>query len=256
MGILACKYFDDVGFVGLRIKERPKKPNVYIRNSYFGGMERVYLWDDVLRYSEGMNEHGVTILSNNFVNERVGSIYAKKFINKKNLQSKQRQIFELTNNIQIRKALFSETPKEALDILTTYESLGVSIVFNASECFLLKSVYLRNEYLYSITEVSKEDVLLQVLPLMANRDFDEFIRQLKITREYNEFFKFVVPDLRTENTSYESLMIASRKSIHFRPVNCNAMLSTSTSTGSENKLTFSIVKKEINKPYQIFDLYK
>jgi len=256
MGILACKFFDDVGFVGLRIKERPEKPNVYIRNSYFGGKERVYLWDDILRYSEGMNEDGVTILSNNFVNEKIGAEYAKKFIKKKSLNQKPRQIFEITNNIQIRKALLSMTAKEAADVLIEYEALGVSVIFNSSECYLLKAVYFENVYYYTLIPILKDDLLLQVLPLSANKDLSEFIRQLKITRDYDEFFKYVVPDLRTEQTSYESLLIPNRKAINFRPVNCNLAFSSSTNSGSENKLTFSIVKKELIKPFQLFDLYK
>lgn len=256
MGLLACRYFDNVGFVGIRIKERPEKPTVYIRNSEFGGIERIYLWDDVSRYSEGMNEHGVTIISNNFVNEQAALEYSMKFSQKQNIQSKSRQITEITNNIQIRKALIADTVQKALDTLIEFESTGISIVFDATSCFLLKSLYIKNIYYYAVLPVPKEEVCLQFLPVNKSRNFDEFLRQLKLTRFYDEFFKYIIPSLRTDTTSYESLLIPAKCLIQFRPIHCNTVFSTASTQNKDNKLRLLIDNKEIEQEYQFSMLYK
>lgn len=256
MGLLCCKYFDNVGFVGIRIKERPEKPTVYIRNSEFGGIERIYLWDDVSRYSEGMNEFGVTIISNNFTNEKVAADYATKFLQKENVQSKPRQIFEITNNIQIRKALIADTVQKAINTLLEFESTGVSIVFDSVSCFLLKSLYLKNVYYYTVIQVPKEEVCLQFLPVDKSRDFNEFTRQLRLTRFYDEFFKYIIPSLRTETTCYESLLIPAKCLIQFRPIHCNSVFSTVSNQNKDNKLTLFIDNKETEQEFQFSTIYK
>jgi hypothetical protein len=252
MGLLACKYFDNVGFVGLRIKERTKEPTVYIRSSAFGGMERLYLWDNVIKYSEGMNEHGVSVMSNNYASD-LSKEQIQTFVSKSIVQKKERQRTDKTNNIQIRKALLAETVNDAIEALIESEATGISVVFDSMNCALFKAMAIDNLYYYFIVQIERDEMVYQALSLSNEKDHQDFFRQMKITRDYDDFFKYLVPEMRTENTNYESILVPSKKEIQYRAVNCNTVF---TSSSRQEKLTLSILKKKATELFQFSELYK
>ena len=63
MCVIAAKYFEKTGWVGVKNRDRNYKPTVHVRQSYRGGIERMYIWDEKTKYTEGLNEFGVSILS-------------------------------------------------------------------------------------------------------------------------------------------------------------------------------------------------
>ena len=63
MCIVALKHFDDLGWVGVKNRDRNYKPSIMVKQSFSRGIERIYLYDEKTKYTEGMNENGVSILS-------------------------------------------------------------------------------------------------------------------------------------------------------------------------------------------------
>jgi len=54
MCIVALKYFTDGGWVGVKNRDRNYKPNIRIRQSFRDDVERLYIWDDKTKYTEGI----------------------------------------------------------------------------------------------------------------------------------------------------------------------------------------------------------
>lgn len=64
MCLIAVKYMPGINsWVGVKNRDRTSKPVIRIRKSFRRGMERLYMWDDKTKYTEGINEHGLAILS-------------------------------------------------------------------------------------------------------------------------------------------------------------------------------------------------
>ena len=63
MCVIAAKYFPNKGWVGVKNRDRTYYPSINIRKSMKDGIERLYIWDENTRYTEGLNEHGICILN-------------------------------------------------------------------------------------------------------------------------------------------------------------------------------------------------
>lgn len=63
MCVIAVKYFEDIGWVGAKNRDRNYQPKVNIVQSNRTGVQRLYIDDALTRYTEGLNEYGVCILS-------------------------------------------------------------------------------------------------------------------------------------------------------------------------------------------------
>ena len=144
--IVALKYFKDIGWVGVKNRDRNYKPTVRIRQSFKGGIERLYLWDDKTRYTEGLNEHGVSILS---------SAIAVK-TDEKEGKGKKRKDFYSPDGKKIRTALLEKTVENAIDVLVDKKISGHTAIFDKDRAFILESSHNEdNEYKYETVEVSK-----------------------------------------------------------------------------------------------------
>ena len=66
MCVIAAKYFKDYGWVGVKNRDRTYKPNILIKKSHRDNIDRIYIWDENTRYTEGLNENGTSILNASF----------------------------------------------------------------------------------------------------------------------------------------------------------------------------------------------
>ena len=133
MCVIAVKYFKDVGWVGAKNRDRNYLPEISIVQSNRRGVQRLYIDDELTRYTEGLNEHGVSILS---------AALAVKDDEKESdkIQPGQRDDdFMSPDGIAIRKALYEKSPKKAVDSLVKSQLSGATIVFNEKECWLIES---------------------------------------------------------------------------------------------------------------------
>ena len=63
MCVVVAKYFDNVGWVGVKNRDRNYVPDLSFRKKKNKNTETLYFWDDITQYCEGMNDSGVCVLS-------------------------------------------------------------------------------------------------------------------------------------------------------------------------------------------------
>ena len=132
---VAVKYFEGIGFVGAKNRDRNYLPTIQIVQSNRTGVQRLYIDDLKSRYTEGLNEFGVCILS--------ASLSVKtdeKESDKVDSTTRKRNDpgFMSPDGKTIRDALLLKKPMDAINFLVEKELAGCTIVFNAEECYLLE----------------------------------------------------------------------------------------------------------------------
>ena len=63
MCVVAAKYFEDKGWVGVKNRDRNYVPEISFKRIQKKGVEIMLFWDDITQYCEGFNSGGVCILS-------------------------------------------------------------------------------------------------------------------------------------------------------------------------------------------------
>jgi len=61
--VVVGKYFEGTGWVLAKNRDRNYLPTIKMVQTVRGGVERLYLYDKQTGYSEGINEHGLCIVS-------------------------------------------------------------------------------------------------------------------------------------------------------------------------------------------------
>jgi len=108
MCLIAVKYIpEQQSWVGVKNRDRVAKPVIRIRKSFRRGMERLYMWDDKTKYTEGINEFGVAILSAGMDSER-----------------------DTIDGLAIRTALFEQTVEGAVQKIVDLKVRGRTFVFS------------------------------------------------------------------------------------------------------------------------------
>lgn len=167
MCVIAVKHFPDVGWVGVKNRDRNYKPSVRIRKLFRGGVERLVIWDEVTRYTEGVNEHGVCIISaatDVKKDESIGNDAKKKEKRQKRKEQRASGSYYAPDGRKIRNALLQKSPREALEYLIEKELRGSTLVFNADECYLMEGSHEelgRNEWKYVAKKINKSETVVR-----------------------------------------------------------------------------------------------
>ena len=115
MCLVAVKYFPQMSsWVGIKNRDRSSKPLIRVRKSFRRGVERLYIWDDSTKYTEGINEFGVSILSAGFDAER-----------------------DTVDGLAIRTALFEQTPELAAQKIFDLRVRGRTYIFTKEKAFVV-----------------------------------------------------------------------------------------------------------------------
>lgn len=210
MCVVGVKYFDKYGWVGVKNRDRNYKTNVDVTQSNRYGLQRLYIDDQLSRWTEGLNEYGVCIISASFSvksDEKEGD----KIIN-------QRKAKRLKNNFYspdgraIREALKLKSPEQAIKELAKKELAGATYCFNEKECYLLEGGFtVRKEdatkdnprkYIFKIKKIQQTDkcscrsnhgIDLEELGYMKNPTDKDLIKARKSSERRfqlaNEFMK-------------------------------------------------------------------
>ena len=215
MCVVVCKYLKDIGWVIAKNRDRNYKPIIRIRKSFREGMERLYIWDEKTKYTEGVNEYGVGIVSASVTvkeDEAEGAVASKKKTKDSDISSKNR-VFYSPDGLRIRTALFEKTAVDAAKRLIEIEIPGNTIVADKERCFLLEGAFTSDdEYVYKIVEVPKEKIAVRTnhgifLPWTG---YSKDIPEQKPSRESSEArYKKAVEDLKKANTFDEVLAALS-----------------------------------------------
>ena len=166
MCVVAVKYMNGYGWIGAKNRDRNYKTDVVITQSNRHGTQRLYIDDKLSRWSEGVNEHGLAIISASFSvksDEKEGDKIILKRKNKRDNIG-----YYSPDGRAIRKALLAKTPKEALELLVDLKLAGATYVFNEKDCYILEGGFTvrkddatsenPREYKYVINKISKEEV--------------------------------------------------------------------------------------------------
>ena len=128
MCVVAAKYFPDVGWIGVKNRDRGYKATVEIKQSFRRGIERIYILDTGTKWTEGLNEHGVCILSS--------STMVKDDENENLERASDDPDFMSPSGKKVRTALFEKTVKAALKKCIEIKADGNTLIFDKNDCYL------------------------------------------------------------------------------------------------------------------------
>ena len=131
MCVIVAKHFADVGWVLAKNRDRNYEPTIKMVQTKAGGVERLYLYDLQTGYSEGINEHGISIVS------------AAVSVKSDEKEGKKRSKVNGTSKDgkRIREALLNKTVESALKSLIDSRIPGNTFVTDGKICYLLEAGY-------------------------------------------------------------------------------------------------------------------
>jgi hypothetical protein len=162
MCIVAVKHFADVGWVGIKNRDRNYKPDISIKHSRKAGIERLLMKDNKTKYVEGLNEFGVAILSTGLSYRTSGGPKGDSLWKK--IRDKT-SYWDTDGNI-IGKALLEKTVEKAMKVIIDSEVKGNTIVFSATDAYLIEGYFKNNE--------TKTDYSHKVIKLDENKEGWDF----------------------------------------------------------------------------------
>ncbi len=164
MSLIAAKFFPEKGWVLVKNRDRAYKPKIRLRKSFRKGVERLYAWDDFTKYSEGINEFGVAIISCDITTKDDDLEGAKQAREDTEVQKEIRRFYSPIG-LRIRKALFEKTIYDVCNKLVELEVIGNTLIADRRTCFLLEGAYIKSEegeeYVYKIKEVPTSKVVVR-----------------------------------------------------------------------------------------------
>lgn len=277
MCVVCCKYLDNIGWVLTKNRDRNYKPNVLIRKSFRRDIERLYLWDNNTKYTEGVNEFGVAIISASVTvkeDEAEGSVAIKR--NKKKIEI-QKGIYYSPDGFRIRTALFEKNAVDAVKKLIELQIPGNTIVADKDRCFLLEGAFLdTQEYAHKVVEVPKDRIAVRtnhgiLLPwtgynadipeqadsrkssearykkvvdkLKSAKTFDEILEAVSDTSDDNPQMNPLRIDTKRNSmrTTGQIVLVPSENTMHYRAIWCETTFNLDKLNSSEEKTFFEVV---------------
>ena len=164
MCVVAAKFFKDHGWVLCKNRDRNYKPDIGIRKSFRRNMERLYIWDYKTIYTEGLNEHGVAILSASVMVKEDEAEGAKQASKEIKATAKPKKFYS-PDGLRIRTALFEKTAEDAVRKLIELQIPGNTLVASRDNCYLIESSTIDSEgeekYVHKVIEIPKEKFVVR-----------------------------------------------------------------------------------------------
>ena len=162
MCVVIAKHLPEYGWVIAKNRDRNYKPVVSIKQSNRNGVQRLYMHDDKTRYTEGVNEYGVAILS--------ASIMVKKDEKEGNAAAgsddQSERTYYAPDGYRIRTALFKKTAKSALNTLISMQIPGNTVIADDNDCYILEGAFRdyhgpNKKYEYRFKKLRKTDTVVR-----------------------------------------------------------------------------------------------
>ena len=141
MCVIVGKYFDNLGWVGVKNRDRNYIPKISFKKQIQDTVEILYFWDDITQYSEGLNSSGVCVVSASLMvldDEKEIEVRAKR---------------PSRDGIKIRHALqFTDVKAVAMDLIKN-KLTGSTMIFDQETMILLEGAwtdYSKQEYEYKV----------------------------------------------------------------------------------------------------------
>ena len=147
MCVIVAKYFDDKGWIGVKNRDRNYTPEISFEILNKSGNERLLFHDDITGYKEGLNGHGVSILSASLM-----VIDDEKEVKKGDTDNS-------PDGRRIADALKQETASNAARECINNKLTGNTIIFDRDNMFLLEAVSKAGNYFYKIKKIPKTETV-------------------------------------------------------------------------------------------------
>ena len=196
MCVIAVKKLKNHGWIGIKNRDRNYKTDVEIVQSNRDGLQRLYIDDKLSRWTEGLNEFGVCILS--------ASLSVKSDEKEGDKITNQRMARRSADNYYspdgkaIRKALLEKTPEAAAKKLIAHELAGCTYVFNENECYLIEG-----GFLVSKEDSTKDNPRKYIHKLVKLKD-----NAISVRTNHG----ILIPELGYKKNPKDEVLIQSRKS--------------------------------------------
>ena len=280
MCLVAGKYFPDVGWVLAKNRDLTYKPTIRIRKSVRRDIERLYIWDEQSKFTEGVNEYGVAIVSASVINEKEGTAGS-------GLSGAQNRVYYSPEGFRIRTALFERNAIKAVKKLIELEITGNTLVADAETCFVLEASYQDKDgterYVFQAKEVPQNTIVVRtnhgiMLPWTgyngdvphetADRNssesrYQKAIEGLLKTATMQEMLDVIshqgkepskeknpqMNPLRSKNensqtkmrTTGQLVLVPKDKTLHYRPVWCETLFDMESLNKQEEKTYFEVI---------------
>lgn len=155
MCIVAVKHFKDIGWVGVKNRDRNYKPTINIKQSFRNGIERLYIWDEKTKYTEGLNEFGIAVIS---------AAVATKKDEKEVANAAGEESFFSPDGKKIRTALLEKTLDKVIAKIIELEVPGNTFAFTKDKCFLIEGAFTDEEmtdYQWKKAEIKKDETCVR-----------------------------------------------------------------------------------------------
>ena len=154
MCIVIGKYFEDIGWVAVKNRDRNYIPDISFKKKTSNGVEILYFWDDITQYCEGMNSAGVGILS------------ASLMVLDDEKEIEERSKTPSKDGKKIKKALTYPDIKAVAMSLIKQKLTGNTLIFNKNHMYLLegawaKGGYKDQDFKYKIKEIPRTETVVR-----------------------------------------------------------------------------------------------
>jgi hypothetical protein len=162
MCVVAVKHIKGIGWVGAKNRDRNYKTEIEIVQSNRDNVQRLFIDDVLSRWTEGINEHGLSIISAAF-SVKSDEKEADKIEGGENKKKRGQPGYYSPDGLKIRKALLLKDPEKAVKFLVKHELPGATFVFNETDCYLLEAGFTvkkedadkdnPREYIYKVAHI-------------------------------------------------------------------------------------------------------
>lgn len=154
MCIVIGKYFEGVGWVGVKNRDRNYIPDISFKKKITKGVEILYFWDDITQYCEGLNSAGVGVLSASLM-----VLDDEKEIEKRSSKPSK-------DGVKIKKSLTYPNVKAVAMSLIKQKLTGNTLIFDKDNMYLLEGAWVKGGYKnedfeYVIREVPKDQTVVR-----------------------------------------------------------------------------------------------
>ena len=216
MCVVVAKHLPEYGWVIAKNRDRNYKPVVSIKQSNRNGVQRLYMQDDRTRYTEGVNEYGVAILSASIMvkkDEKEGAAAGS--------DDQSERTYYAPDGYRIRTALFKKTAKSALNTLISMQIPGNTIIADDNDCYILEGAFRdyhgpNKKYEYRFKKLKKTDGLVRTnhgidLPWAGYQNNKDNAHEKASRRSSENRLKVVLKKLKSIKVPEDMLQVLSSR---------------------------------------------
>lgn len=154
MCVIAAKHFPEIGWVGIKNRDRNYIPDLAFKREDIKGLERLLYRDLVTQYREGLNDDGVSILSASLM-----VIDDEKEVKEPNKSHSR-------DGDRISEALKFSTVNQAVKYLVKTKLTGNTIVFDKDDLVLIEASNRegedgKKEFVFTLKNVPKTETVVR-----------------------------------------------------------------------------------------------